>query len=220
MKKFIDGVSRKVAVWNQDNIDTDMIIPSDFLKVTKVEGLGVHLFDGLRFSDQGDLYQNPETREKNTDFFLNKEEYKGAEILIAGENFGCGSSREHAPWALLDYGFKVIIAPSFADIFYENAFKNGLLLIEMDTSLKSHLIINLMNKPKNQKVENENDLLIIDLVDQYVKVSSIYGENFKIDSLKKKILLEGLDEIDITLEEYSADIVAFKAEQKQKYPWI
>ena len=220
MIPFKNNVKSLVAIWDQANIDTDMIIPSDYLKVTKVEGLGVHLFDGLRFQDKGILYADPKTRKLNTEFFLNKEENQGAEILIAGENFGCGSSREHAPWALKDYGFKVIIAPSFADIFYENSFKNGLLLIKMDTSEGSHLMVNLKNKPDSADSKNHENTLIVNLKKQEVIVSTLYSENFKIDPLKKKILLEGLDEIDITLEQYSDDIVAFKANQNKKYPWI
>lgn len=215
MEKFPKIFTAKVAIWNQGNIDTDMIIPSDFLKVIKVEGLGVHLFDGLRFLDDGNLYQDPKTREKNPDFFLNKEEYQGAEILIAGENFGCGSSREHAPWALKDYGFKVIIAPSFADIFYENAFKNGLLLITLDKDSLNDIIYNY----KNSSTHNMQISLEIGCINLYFDNDTKVG-TFEIDSLKKKILLEGLDEIDITFEEYGDDIVAFKKAQKEKYPWM
>ena len=214
MEKFEGNNVMKIAIWNQANIDTDMIIPSDFLKVTKVEGLGVHLFDGLRFLDKGELYSDPKTRKLNPDFFLNEEMYKGAEILIVGENFGCGSSREHAPWALKDYGFKVIIATSFADIFYENSFKNGLLLIQLPY-LEVNLLLEKLNfYNDNNIVINLEKQLIIDLIGNRFQFS------FEIDSLKKKILLEGLDEIDITLEEYNDYIVAFKANQKQKYPWI
>jgi len=215
MEKFPEIFTAKVAIWNQDNIDTDMIIPSDFLKVIKVEGLGVHLFDGLRFLDEGQLYQDPETREKDPDFFLNKEEYQDAEILIAGENFGCGSSREHAPWALKDYGFKVIIAPSFADIFYENAFKNGLLLITLDKDSLNDIIYNY----KNSSTYNMQISLEIGCINLYFDNDTKVGA-FEIDPLKKKILLEGLDEIDITLEEHGDDIVAFKKAQKEKYPWM
>ena len=186
MEKFPELLTGKVAIWSQSNIDTDMIIPSDFLKVTKTKGLGVHLFDGLRFKDKGGLYQNPETREKNPDFFLNKKEFEGAKILIAGENFGCGSSREHAAWALKDYGFKVIIAPSFADIFYENAFKNGLLLITLDLSHVDEKYLEILN------INLIYQKIVCDMFDD----DDIIELGFEIDPLKKKILLKGLDEID------------------------
>ena len=217
-KKFV----AKIATWDMSSIDTDMIIPGNMLNGGSKK-LGMHLFDGLRFTDNNVIiFKDPEARTKDPNFFLNKAENKDAEILIAGENFGCGSSREHAVWALKDYGFKVIIAPSFADIFYGNAFKNGLLLITADEKV----IYDIENQIQLQKLYYCGKDLTVDLVNKQIHTGltgNIDGDitfHFDIDPLKQKNLLEGLDEINITLEKYSDDIVAFKADQKIKYPWI
>ncbi|MFD2617818.1 3-isopropylmalate dehydratase small subunit [Terrilactibacillus laevilacticus] len=170
-----------VCPLDRRNVDTDQIIPKQFLKRIERQGFGECLFYHWRFDDEG---------HKKQDFVLNKEKYEGASILIAGENFGCGSSREHAPWALGDYGFKVIIAPSFADIFYNNCQKNGLLLIKLDEENVKLLM---------QKAQQESFYLDVDLVNQVV-VSDTLSIPFDIDAYQKKMLLEGLDEIAVTLK--------------------
>ena len=213
MNKFEDKKKLKVGVWNKNDIDTDIIIPSDFLKVTDKKGLGEYLFDSFRFIDEGKLGKKSKDRILNKDFFLNQEKYKESQVLITGKNFGCGSSREHAPWALVDYGFKVIIAPSFANIFYENAFKNGLLLITLDKSDIDFLIEYYRNS------DIGDNYIFIDLENQKI----IVGERefvFDIDSQKKKSLLLGLDEVGFILKEYSSDIKKFETEQRNKYPFL
>ena len=181
------------------NVDTDMIIPKQFLKTIKRSGLGKNLFHELRYDIQGNI--------KN-DFVLNWDPYKQASILIAGDNFGCGSSREHAPWSLLDFGFKCIIAPSFADIFYNNCFKNGILPIILDDEKIKEL----------SEYANRKEEISIDLNEEKI----IYGNseiNFKIDSFKKKCLLEGLDDIALSLKK-SDKIDNFEKDLKVKKPWI
>ena len=180
------------------NIDTDMIIPKQFLKTIKRSGLGKNLFHELRYDLQGNL---------RNDFVLNWDPYKSSSILITGENFGCGSSREHAPWSLLDFGFKCIIAPSFADIFYNNCFKNGILPIKLEQE-KINILIKLA---ENQKI------LSINLEQQKI----IFEEelNFEIDSFRKKCLLEGLDDIALTFKKIKK-INDFEAKLKKNKPWI
>ena len=181
------------------NVDTDMIIPKQFLKTIKRSGLGKNLFHELRYDLQGNV--------KN-DFVLNWDPYKSATILITGENFGCGSSREHAPWSLLDFGFHSIVAPSFADIFYNNCFKNGILPI----ILKEEKIKELSEYFKRQEE------IEIDLKEEKI----VFGNNeikFEIDAFKKKCLLEGLDDIALSLEK-SEKIASFETELKNKKPWI
>ena len=182
------------------NVDTDMIIPKQFLKTIKRSGLGKNLFHELRYDLQGNI--------KN-DFVLNWDPYKSASILISGDNFGCGSSREHAPWSLLDFGFKCIIAPSFADIFYNNCFKNGILPIEVNQKMVDHLIKEAENK-KMLSIDLENQI-IIDDDNNKIK--------FEIDSFRKKCLLEGLDDIALTLKKVSK-IDNFEKELNHSYPWI
>lgn len=200
-----------VAPLNRANVDTDLIIPKQFLKSIKRTGFGVNLFDELRYFDEGYPGKPIETREVNPDFVLNFPRYKNAQILVAGENFGCGSSREHAPWALTDYGFKAIIAPSFADIFYNNSFKNGLLLIKLDTKIVEDLM---------QEVETKEGYeLKIDLQSQ--KVIKENGEEieFEIDPFRKHCMLNGLDDIGLTLED--ADLIRdYEAKQAKITPWI
>ncbi|MBB6454129.1 3-isopropylmalate/(R)-2-methylmalate dehydratase small subunit [Salirhabdus euzebyi] len=166
---------------NRANVDTDQIIPKQFLKRIERQGFGQFLFYNWRFDDQGN---------KRVSFNLNEDKYEGASILVAGDNFGCGSSREHAPWALQDYGFKVIIAPSFADIFYSNCFKNGILPITLSGNNVESLI---------QRAEDENYQLVVDLENQVVKDSFGYEEGFSISSYQREMLLNGWDEIAVTL---------------------
>ena len=180
------------------NIDTDMIIPKQFLKTIKRSGLGKNLFHELRYDPQGNL---------RNDFVLNWDPYRSSSILITGENFGCGSSREHAPWSLLDFGFKCIIAPSFADIFYNNCFKNGILPIKLEQK-KINILI---------KLAEDKKILSINLEQQKI----IFEEelNFEIDSFRKKCLLEGLDDIALTFKKIKK-INDFEIKLKKNKPWI
>ena len=182
------------------NVDTDMIIPKQFLKTIKRSGLGKNLFHELRYDLQGNV--------KN-DFVLNWDPYKSATILITGENFGCGSSREHAPWSLLDFGFRCIIAPSFADIFYNNCFKNGILPIRLD----QNDVDNLMVEAENKK------LLSIYLEDQIITNEDNNSISFDIEPFRKKCLLEGLDDIALTLNK-DEKIQSFETTLHQMLPWI
>ena len=182
------------------NIDTDMIIPKQFLKTIKRSGLGKNLFHELRYDIQGNI--------KN-DFVLNWDPYKSASILIAGDNFGCGSSREHAPWSLLDFGFKCIIAPSFADIFYNNCFKNGILPIK----LNPEKVDILLKEAENKK------MITIDLENQIICDENENKIEFEIDLFRKKCLLEGLDDIALTLKKVNK-IDIFEKELNISQPWI
>ena len=199
MEKFITlkGIAAPLPMIN---VDTDMIIPKQFLKTIKRSGLGKNLFHELRFDIQGNI--------KN-DFVLNWDPYKKATILIAGDNFGCGSSREHAPWSLLDFGFKCIIAPSFADIFYNNCFKNGILPIRLDQEKVNILMTEAKNK--NQLTINLDEQKII-LADENVI-------DFDIDPFRKHCLLNGLDDIGLTLEK-KAHIATFEKKDKEKRSWL
>ena len=181
------------------NIDTDMLIPKQFLKTIKRTGLGKNLFFEMRYDDKGNIIK---------DFILNQDPYNKSKILIAGKNFGCGSSREHAPWALLDFGITCVISSSYADIFYNNCFKNGILPIILDEQT-----IKEISQYSNRKEEIE-----IDLAEQKI----IFGNNerkFEIDSFKKKCLLEGLDDIALSLEKTSK-ITSFEKNLKNSKPWI
>tara|TARA_B100001123_G_C14792519_1_gene821024 strand:+ start:81 stop:683 length:603 start_codon:yes stop_codon:yes gene_type:complete len=182
------------------NVDTDMIIPKQFLKTIKRSGLGKNLFHELRYDMQGNI--------KN-DFVLNWDPYKQASILIAGDNFGCGSSREHAPWSLLDFGFKCIIAPSFADIFYNNCFKNGILPIRLNQEKVDILM---------EEAKNKNEL-IVDLEDQKIFCADESSIDFDIDSFRKKCLLDGLDDIGLTLQKKEL-ISQYENNLKSSHPWI
>jgi len=182
------------------NVDTDMIIPKQYLKTIKRSGLGKNLFDELRYDMQGNI--------KN-DFVLNWDPYKNSKILITGANFGCGSSREHAPWSLLDFGFKSIIAPSFADIFYNNCFKNGILPIKLDQTN-----VDLLMK----EAENKNEVTV-DLKNQIIIYQEDKNINFEIDKFQKKCLIEGLDDIGLTFKKNNKiDIYEKKIHNIQ--PWI
>ena len=182
------------------NIDTDMIIPKQFLKTIKRSGLGKNLFHELRYDLQGNI--------KN-DFVLNWDPYKSAKILITGANFGCGSSREHAPWSLWDFGFKCIIAPSFADIFYNNCFKNGILPIKLEQTIIDTLLI---------EAENKNTLTV-NLEDQKIVLNNNEEYNFDIDVFRKKCLIEGLDDIGLTLQK-KEKIDNFENMLHKNQPWI
>lgn len=199
MEKFelLKGIA---APLEMINVDTDMIIPKQFLKTIKRSGLGKNLFHELRYDIQGNI--------KN-DFVLNWDPYKQASILVAGDNFGCGSSREHAPWSLLDFGFKCIIAPSFADIFYNNCFKNGILPIRLDQKT-----VDVLMEQANQKKQ-----LTINLKDQLIILEDGNTIEFQIDPFRKKCLLEGLDDIGLTLQK-KEKIDQYEASLKNTHPWI
>ena len=182
------------------NVDTDMIIPKQFLKTIKRTGLGKNLFHELRYDLQGNIKNN---------FVLNWDPYKSAKILITGETFGCGSSREHAPWSLLDFGFRCIIAPSFADIFYNNCFKNSILPIELDQQDIDQLTLDAENKKK----------LTINLEEQLILKENGETINFKIDVFRKKCLLEGLDDIGLTFQK-SKSIDIYEEQLHKSHPWI
>ena len=201
-----------VAPLDRANVDTDAIIPKQFLKSIKRSGFGPNLFDEWRYLDVGEPGKDNSTRPINPDFVLNQPRYKGASILVARENFGCGSSREHAPWALDDYGFRCIIAPSFADIFYNNCFKNGLLPLKMSEREVSRIFDDV-----KAFVGYE---LIIDLPNQVVTTTQgeVIGA-FEIDAFRKNNLLNGLDEIGLTLQ-HADDIRAYEARRVQAEPWL
>ena len=210
MEKFIrqEGL---VAPLDRANVDTDQIIPKQFLKSIKRTGFGPNLFDEWRYLDEGFPGQDSSQRPKNEVFVLNQPRYQGASILLTRRNFGCGSSREHAPWALMDFGFKAIIAPSFADIFYNNCFKNGLLPIVLSEDNVEALF---------RAVEGKEGLRItIDLEQQQVIPESGEPLAFEIDEFRKHCLLNGLDEIGLTLNE--ADTIrAYEARRAEREPWI
>ncbi|HIM58662.1 MAG TPA: 3-isopropylmalate dehydratase small subunit [Gammaproteobacteria bacterium] len=194
-----------IAPLDRANIDTDAIIPKQFLKSIKRSGFGPNLFDEWRYLDHGKVGMDNSKRPLNMDFVLNKAEYQGAKILLARENFGCGSSREHAPWALEDYGFKAIIAPSFADIFYNNCFKNGILPIVQDNDVMDQLF-------------TINDEITIDLESQSITANGkIY--TFEVDAERKRRLLNGLDDIGLTLQ-YADEIKSFEKTYFKQYSWL
>lgn len=193
------------------NVDTDAIIPKQFLKSIKRSGFGVNLFDDWRYLDTGEPGMDNSARPVNEDFVLNKPRYKGAQVLLARKNFGCGSSREHAPWALLDYGFRVVIAPSYADIFFNNCFKNGILPIVMDEMIVDQLF---------KEVEStEGYRLNIELEEQVVTTPSGQSIGFAVDAFRKHCLINGLDDIGLTLQ-HTDDIKAYEARRRQEAAWL
>ncbi len=210
MKSFIAerGV---VAPMDRANVDTDLIIPKQFLKSIRRSGFGPHLFDELRYLDEGYPGQDCSKRPQNMEFALNLPRYQGASILLARENFGCGSSREHAPWALEDQGFRCIIAPSFADIFYNNCFKNGILPIVLGADVVDSLFRELYAA--------EGYKLKVDLEAQQVTTPSgdVYG--FEVDEFRRHCLLKGLDDIGLTLED-AAMIRAYEQTARERSPWL
>ena len=210
MKSFtvVTGIA---APMDRANVDTDMIIPKQFLKSIKRTGFGKNLFDELRYLDEGKPDQDCTGRPLNNEFPLNFPRYQGATILLARENFGCGSSREHAPWALDDYGFRSVIAPSFADIFYNNCFKNGLLPIVLSDETVDRLF--------KEMYATEGYQLTIDLAAQTVQTPSGETFAFDIDAFRKHCLLNGLDDIGLTLEHADA-IRAYEAKRRAEAPWL
>ena len=201
MQKF-DRLTGVAAPLDILNIDTDMIIPKQFLKTIKRSGLGKNLFDEMRYDRDGS---------EMADFVLNRAPYRQAEILVAGDNFGCGSSREHAPWALLDFGIRCVISTSFADIFYNNCFKNGILPIVVSPDERDALLADA--------ADTENPELSIDLVAQTIRRPNGVTISFEVDAFRKKCLLEGLDDIGLTMEK-SSSIDDFEAYRTQQQPWL
>ncbi len=201
MEKFtkLTGVAAPLPLIN---VDTDMIIPKQFLKTIKRSGLGRNLFDEMRYDADGNEIE---------DFVLNRPQYRNAQILITGENFGCGSSREHAPWALLDFGIRCVIAPSFADIFYNNCFKNGILPIILPPEQVEALM--------KDAEKGENARMTVDLEAQTVTTSDGAEFSFEVDPFRKHCLLEGLDDIGLTLEKVAA-IDAFESRAAAERPWV
>ena len=210
MKKFIKEKGIVIPL-DRANVDTDYIIPKQFLKSIKRSGFGKNLFDEARYLDKGLPDQDCGNRPINPDFVLNQERYKAGSILLARENFGCGSSREHAPWALDDYGIRCIIAPSFADIFYNNCFKNGLLPIVLDEKTVDDLF--------NQTEQNIGFELTVDLQIQQIMLPDGSVIGFAIDESRKNVLLKGLDDISLTLQ-HADDIKAFEKRWQQESPWL
>ncbi|MFZ5558027.1 MAG: 3-isopropylmalate dehydratase small subunit [Pseudomonadota bacterium] len=210
MEKFVrrEGL---VAPLDRANVDTDAIIPKQFLKSIKRSGFGPNLFDAWRYLDQGEPGMDNTKRPLNPDFVLNQPRYRGATVLLARENFGCGSSREHAPWALTDYGFQAVIAPSFADIFYNNCLKNGLLPIVLDAAVVDRLF---------REVEaHEGYRLAVDLEQQSVTTPDGEEFRFEIDPFRKYCLMNGLDEIGLTLQ-HADEIRAYEAKRRAEAPWL
>jgi len=210
MNKFtvLDGL---VVPLDRANVDTDAIIPKQFLKSIKRTGFGPNLFDEWRYLDHGEPGMDNSKRPLNPDFVLNQPRYQGAQILLARENFGCGSSREHAPWALLQNGFQAVIAPSFADIFFNNSFKNGLLLIKLDAATVDRLF--------KEAESHQGYRLAIDLAEQSITTPGGEAIKFEIDPFRKHCMLNGLDEIGLTLQ-HADKIKAFEAKRRQQQPWL
>jgi 3-isopropylmalate/(R)-2-methylmalate dehydratase small subunit len=210
MQKFtlLDGL---VVPLDRANVDTDAIIPKQFLKSIKRSGFGVNAFDEWRYLDHGEPGMDNSKRKINPDFVLNKVQYKGAQILLTRENFGCGSSREHAPWALEDFGLRAIIAPSYADIFFNNCFKNGLLPIRLDAALVDELF--------KAEAKMPGFHLKIDLEQQ--KITAVDGTvyPFEVEAFRKHCLLNGLDDIGLTMQ-HVEDIKKYEQQRKEEAPWL
>lgn len=201
MKPYIKHKSI-AALMNRSNVDTDQIIPKQFLKKIERSGFGIHLFHDWRFNDDGS---------DNGNFELNKAIFKDAKILVVGDNFGCGSSREHAPWAIADYGFNTIISSSYADIFYNNCFKNSILPIIASQEQLSAIMQEIS--------ENEGVRFIVDLESQTLTTPAGNGFKFEIDPFRKEMLAKGLDDISLTLQ-YVAEIDQYEIKHKKTYPWL
>jgi 3-isopropylmalate/(R)-2-methylmalate dehydratase small subunit len=210
MEKFtvLQGL---VAPLDRPNVDTDAIIPKQFLKSIKRSGFGPNLFDEWRYLDHGEPGMDPATRVPNPDFVLNQPRYQGASILLARENFGCGSSREHAPWALMDFGIRAIIAPSYADIFFNNSFKNGLLPVVLPAAVVDRLFADTLATPGYR--------LAVDLPNQTVVTPTGESLSFSVDEFRRHCLIEGLDEIGLTLKHADA-IHAFEQRRRAEQPWL
>ncbi|MGG1949137.1 3-isopropylmalate dehydratase small subunit [Trinickia sp. NRRL B-1857] len=210
MDKFVVHTGL-VAPLDRENVDTDAIIPKQFLKSIKRTGFGPNLFDEWRYLDHGEPGQDNSRRPLNPDFVLNQPRYQGASVLVARKNFGCGSSREHAPWALQQYGFRALIAPSFADIFFNNCFKNGVLPIVLSEQQVDHLF--------NETYAFNGYQLTIDLDAQVVRTPDGREYGFEVDGFRKYCLLNGFDDIGLTLR-HADKIRAFEAERIAKQPWL
>jgi len=210
MKKF-DKHHGVVVPLDRHNVDTDAIIPKQFLKSIKRSGFGHNLFDEWRYHDHGEPGMDPGTRIRNPDFVLNKPHYKDATILLARHNFGCGSSREHAVWALVDHGFRVVIAPSFADIFYNNCMKNGLLPIVLDEAIIDRLFAEVTEYPGYR--------IRVDLPAQQIILPDQHTISFGIDPFHKERHIRGLDDIGLTLQ-HAAEIHDFEEKRRQAAPWL
>jgi 3-isopropylmalate/(R)-2-methylmalate dehydratase small subunit len=208
MEKFKE-VSTVAAYIDRKNIDTDAIIPKQYLKAVTRDGFGDNLFDDWRYLEPGNLGDNHSLRKKNPEFFLNNSKFKGAKILVAGDNFGCGSSREHAVWAFMDFGFRVVISPNFADIFYNNCFKNGLLPIKLEQENYIKIIGDIKNK---------NNILTINLNNQTISSKDIFIK-FDIDDRRKEVLVNGIDDISETLK-LKNKIIEYENKQSNKTPWV
>ena len=200
-----------VAPMDRENVDTDAIIPKQFLKSIKKTGFGPNLFDEWRYADRGEPGMDNSKRPLKADFVLNRPEYRGATVLLARENFGCGSSREHAPWALTDFGFRAVIAPSYADIFYNNSLKNGLLLIQLDAKT--------IDKLFSESSATKGYRLAVDLEQQTVTTPAGESIHFDIDPFRKHCIMNGLDDIGLTLE-HADKIKAFEAKHRERQPWL
>ena len=207
----LNTVKGIVAPMDRPNVDTDAIIPKQFLKSIKRSGFGPNLFDEWRYLDHGEPGMDNSKRKINPDFVLNQARFQGANILIARENFGCGSSREHAPWALLDYGFRVVIAPSYADIFFNNCFKNGILPIILSAEMVDAIFSEL--------ADTEGYQLTVDLPSQIITKPNGESIAFDVDDFRKHCLVNGLDDIGMTLE-HVADIKAYEEKRQQQAPWL
>ncbi len=210
MKSFTEMSGLAIPLMRA-NVDTDAIIPKQFLKSIKRSGFGINLFDEWRYLDTGFPGQDPDSRQPNPEFVLNADRYKGAEVLIAGENFGCGSSREHAVWALDDYGFRSVIAPGFADIFHNNSFKSGLLPIVLDKEICESLAAECES--------TEGYKLDIDLNAQTVTTPSGEVYPFEVDSFRKHCLLNGFDDIELTLQQRFR-IEEYEQSRRASAPWL
>jgi len=204
----IEGI---VVPIDRANVDTDQIIPKQYLKSIERTGFGPNLFDDWRYQDPGEPGDDHSKRRLNPDFVLNQERYQDAEILLARKNFGCGSSREHAPWALLGYGIRVLLAPSFADIFYTNCFKNGILPVILGDEMIDSLFVRVYDTPGLE--------LTVNLPDQTVTTADSETYSFDVDAGLKHRLLNGLDDVDITLQ-HAGEIRDYEAQRQQEAPWL
>lgn len=210
MQKF-EKLTGLVVPLDRPNIDTDAIIPKQYLKSIQRTGFGPNLFDTWRYLDPGEPGMDHSKRRPNPDFVLNQPRYKGAQVLLARDNFGCGSSREHAPWALLDYGIRAIVAPSYADIFYNNSFKNGLLPVVLPRDAVERLFLEVVATP--------GYVLRVDLPNQTVSTPDGTVFRFDIDAFRKHCISQGLDDIGLTLQHVEA-IRAYETRRKQETPWL
>jgi 3-isopropylmalate/(R)-2-methylmalate dehydratase small subunit len=210
MQKF-EKLTGLVVPLDRANVDTDAIIPKQYLKSIKRSGFGPNLFDGWRYLDPGEPGMDHSRRRLNPEFVLNQPRYAGAQILLARDNFGCGSSREHAPWALMDFGIRVIIAPSYADIFFNNSFKNGLLPIVLPRESVDRLFDETLATPGYR--------LTVDLAAQTVTTPGGETFRFDVDAFRKHCLLNGLDDIGLTLQHVD-EIRAYEARRRQEAPWL